>query len=296
METRISAVIVTYNGRECIRRCLDSVENSACKINAIAVDNNSRDGTADIIRRDYPGVRLICLNENLGFGRANNIGISEAVRDGADYILLLNQDAWISPDMAGRLAGLFSLNAGFGVLSPVHWHRPHETLDGGFWKYTGYRPSGTYADGALAVKFVNAAVWLAPASVFRKVGGFDPAFFHCGEDVDFVNRLHYHGYAIGYCPNAHAAHGRDQNRKRDKSEQLRGIYIYIYILLKDINAPFPVSLTKAFYYVASQIAKRPEWSWRILALFAKSVADSRGICRTRKRLKREGPHFLDLSC
>lgn len=191
-------------------------------MNVIVIDNNSQDFTTGIIRQDYPDVKLISLNENLGFGRANNIGISEAIKAGSDYILLLNQDAWISPGMVGYLVNQFRLNPGFGVLSPVHWYRYLDVLDGGFEAYTKYNISQINADGVLAVKFVNAAVWLVPAFIFKQIGGFDPMFYHYGEDTDFVNRLHYHGYEIGYCPKAHAVHDREQNRKYDKRQNLRG--------------------------------------------------------------------------
>lgn len=295
MKTKISAVIVTYNGCEYIRKCLRSVLDSTCEMDVTVVDNNSQDETVEVIRRDFPGVRLIGLDENLGFGKANNIGISEAIKDGSDYVLLLNQDAWVLPDTVEHLVNQFRLNAGFGILSPVHWHELLEVLDGGFEKYTNYGLSRTDTDGVCAVKFVNAAVWLVPASVFRRIGGFDPMFFHCGEDVDFVNRLRYYGYGIGYCPNAHAVHDRNQNRVYDKREKLRGIHIYMYVLLKDVNVRFPLSLMKTFYYASSQVVKHPGWSFRILALFAKSVAEGFRICRMRKELRHEGGHFLDLS-
>ncbi len=291
---KVSVVIVTYNGEKYIRKCLDSIVESACIIEVIVVDNHSQDLTVDIIKNDYPNVKLISLNENFGFGKANNIGISESIKSKSDYILLLNQDAWITPSMIDSLVKQSFLNLNFGILSPVHWCKFLEILDCGFKKYTNYEIGEAKMDEVIAVNFICAAIWLVPTFVFKKVGGFDPMFAHYGEDVDFVNRVRYHGYSIGYCPNINAVHDREQNPKYDENRILRGIYIYIYILLKDINVRFPISLAKTFYYTLSQIVKQPKLCCPILVFFVKSILISPKIYKVRNMLKTTGSYFLDV--
>ncbi len=96
----VSVVIVSYNTRAQLRRCIDSVDR-ACEV--IVVDNASSDGSIEMLRADER-VRLIENGENLGFGTANNQGIAVAKRP---LILLLNSDAWAMPGSIATLASVF---------------------------------------------------------------------------------------------------------------------------------------------------------------------------------------------
>lgn len=89
---KVVVVIVTYNGTEWIEECLHSLRNSTLECTIIVVDNNSSDHTLDIIRDQFPAIKTIPQDTNLGFGRANNIGISYALKQRTEYVFLLNQD------------------------------------------------------------------------------------------------------------------------------------------------------------------------------------------------------------
>lgn len=95
---RIAVVILTYNPKKWLHKCLISLEQSTIDLNVIVVDNKSTDGTNHIIKNDFPDVTLVEAKENQGFGKGNNVGIKIAINIGADYVFLLNQDAWIEPD------------------------------------------------------------------------------------------------------------------------------------------------------------------------------------------------------
>ena len=88
--TKVFTVIVTYNGLQLIKHCLDSVYTTTT---IIVVDNASSDDTVSYIAKNYSDIIILEQDQNLGFGRANNLGISYALNSGADYLLLLNQDA-----------------------------------------------------------------------------------------------------------------------------------------------------------------------------------------------------------
>ena len=90
---KILTIIVTYNGMKWLDRCLGSLRESSLKTDVVAVDNGSTDGTPEYIAANFPEVQLHCTGENLGFGRANNVGLQKAVAEGYDYVYLLNQDA-----------------------------------------------------------------------------------------------------------------------------------------------------------------------------------------------------------
>ena len=92
---RILVIIVSYNFERWIDRCLGSLRESVHPVDTVVIDNCSSDSTTQLIEQRYPEVRLIKNKENLGFGRANNIGMEIAISEGYDAVFLLNQDAWI---------------------------------------------------------------------------------------------------------------------------------------------------------------------------------------------------------
>ena len=96
---KIYTIIVTYNGLQWMDFCLGSLRASTVQTTPIIIDNNSSDKTVEYIRANYPECVILDNNKNLGFGRANNMGLSYALKNNADYVLLLNQDAAIAPNM-----------------------------------------------------------------------------------------------------------------------------------------------------------------------------------------------------
>ncbi|HOT65137.1 MAG TPA: glycosyltransferase, partial [Dysgonamonadaceae bacterium] len=98
VEQSICVIIVSYNFETWIDRCIPSIQASTLPATILVVDNASQDRTYEIIRNRYPEVVLIENKENLGFGKANNIGMRYALEKGFDYVFLLNQDAWLEPN------------------------------------------------------------------------------------------------------------------------------------------------------------------------------------------------------
>ena len=92
-----------------IDKCLSSILSSSIHLTPIVVDNNSADNTAEYILSDYPNTILIKSHINLGFGQANNKGIQYALQNGATHVLLLNQDAWIAPDMIEKMLHIWMI-------------------------------------------------------------------------------------------------------------------------------------------------------------------------------------------
>ena len=213
-------IIVTYNAANWYRKCIESL--LAADVPAediIVVDNDSSDGTVSMIAADYPAVRLLEQKENLGFGKANNVGIREALKLGAQYVFLINQDATIDKDTLAKLVAVDVATQGrYGILSPVHYFSEH-TLDRLFARFTSRPKHTTTVDtesGSYNVKvvaFVNAALWLISRDKILKVGGFNPAFNHYGEDDDYVKRMRYYGYRVAVVEGARGYHLRPQEPK-----------------------------------------------------------------------------------
>ncbi|TXK72830.1 glycosyltransferase family 2 protein [Mesonia sp. K4-1] len=218
---KTSIIIVTYNGMKWISKCLASIPT---EFSVIVVDNNSTDGTVQFIHQNYPQFIIFEGKQNLGFGQANNRGISYALQQNADYVYLLNQDAYLEEDTIQKLINIHQQYPEYGILSPIHTNASQTKLDARFSNYVGFKyNSDFYSDFVLdnnkkeiySVPFVNAAGWLLPKNTLLNVGGFDPIFFHYGEDDNYCQRVRYHNLKIGVVPNAFMVHDRE-DRKENK--------------------------------------------------------------------------------
>lgn len=215
---KVYAIIVTFNGAKWVDKCLSSLKDTTIPISTIVIDNNSKDGTRNIIKEKYPEVDLIPCNENLGFGKANNLGIKRAYEAGADYFFLLNQDAWVERETIEKLIDAHKKEPDFGVISPIHLNGNGDALDLQFSNYIipKYCPN-LYSDvfvkrikkSIYEVNFVNAAAWLISRRCIEDVGGFSPAFFHYAEDNNYIHRVRFHGMKVGIHPLTCIYHDRE---------------------------------------------------------------------------------------
>ena len=130
----VVSIVVTYYGMFWVEKCLGSLLNSNLTNHTILViDNGSKDKTIEIIQKKFPNVILIETGKNLGFGKANNIGLKWAHKNNAEYIFLLNQDAWIFEDTIGKLITISKEYPEYGIISPVQFNA-NKTLDSEFVK------------------------------------------------------------------------------------------------------------------------------------------------------------------
>lgn len=190
----------------------------------IVIDNASSDNTVAFINQEFPQVKVFSEKTNLGFGQANNKGISEALKSGADYVYLLNQDAYLENDTISKLIDINQKYSEYGVLSPIHTNAKKDKLDKNFSNYVSFKYNERfYSDFVLGkqkqdvyqVPFVNAAGWLLSKECLMRVGGFDPIFFHYGEDDNYCQRVRFHGFKIGVVPSALMVHDRE-DRETEK--------------------------------------------------------------------------------
>ncbi len=200
-----------------LNKCLESLEKSDYPTSIIVVDNASSDGSQDFIRNNFPNVTLITSPDNLGFGRANNLGIDRALKAGADYYFLLNQDAFISPDVIYKLIDVHLRHDSFGILSPMHFAGDEIQLDYGFdallkkFLSKDYQKIRRDCECKLySIEFVNAACWLLSVHCIHKNGGFNPIFSHYGEDNEYTSRAHFKKLGVGIVSNTRIIHDRPQ--------------------------------------------------------------------------------------
>lgn len=248
---KIIVIIVSYNGIKWIEECLSSVYLSDIEVEVVVIDNNSTDGTVNFIRSKFPRVVLFEQKENLGFGKANNIGKSYAIKQNADFVFLLNQDAFVNENAISNLVKTSQNHQDYGILSPIQLDYSGKSLEKYFHKFMAQDVSRTfYSDFVLKneikeiyeIEFVQAAAWLLPNKTLMEIGGFDPIFFHYGEDNNYCQRVLYHNKKIGVVPNSFIRHDSEkETRQIDKSFSDKDLVKYILPFLVefgDINKPF----------------------------------------------------------
>lgn len=245
----VYVVVVTYNGMRWLDRCLESISSSDIRLKTILIDNMSTDGSLQYVKTKFPEVQSIEAGGNLGFGKANNLGIQIALDAGADYVFLLNQDAWIEPDTVAGLIDIHQKYSGYGILSPLHLTGAGDALDRSFSMYCSVKECPDFLSDAVlhnyrdvySIGFVNAAFWLISRECLLKVGLFDPLFPHYGEDLDYVNRVKAFNFYIGICPRFKGFHDRE-NRSFSVVRDLKMKHLGKICILKDINKSFASSL------------------------------------------------------
>jgi len=213
----ISVLIVTHNSAAHISDCLNSLlKQIGVKFEIIVVENASADGT--LARLKNLDVRVISSNENLGFGRGNNLGFAASA---GRYIYLLNPDARLEQvDALAKLCGVMDANPQWGMAGTVVRSAIGEVESQPATEYPGQRHvSRDFSKLPGKIAWVVGASMLIRREHFERLGGFDPEFFLYSEETDFCLRLREMGFEIGYIPEVAVRHvGGASEDQRDPAE------------------------------------------------------------------------------
>lgn len=238
----VSVVVVSYNSERHLERCLEGVVGHGYEV--VVVDNASRDGSVDLVRRRFPDVRVVQLDQNIGFGGANNVGFR--VTSGR-YVLVLNPDAWPLGKAIGRLVEAAEVSPWAGIVGPrlvsetgaqlesvrgfpTVWRLATEYLFLRWLAPRSRRLNAFYGAGMDTrkrgeVEWVVGAAMLLRREAVEEVEGFDTSFFMYDEEVDLAFRLRQRGWDVLYYPHAEFVHvGGGSTRQRPCEmyrEQLR---------------------------------------------------------------------------
>lgn len=293
----VLVIIVSYNFERWMEKCLGSLQASEMPVDVVVIDNASSDNTVSRIRNEYPWVHLIANKDNLGFGKANNIGLSLALSLSYKAVFLLNQDAWIEADVIKLLHQISKANPTYGILSPKHMTGKGDKLDPGFAHYIHQSALSATDNTPIATPFINAAIWYIPTAVLKEVGGFSPLFYHYGEDKDYVNRLHFHGYKVGYIDTIRGYHDREY-RPVTREKYLRTEFVYH---LSEYANPHR-SMWGGFAYSVLACIKKALLSLchgafskalAYLQISGKLLGMTPVVRKIRKQITHKHPHFLD---
>ena len=223
-QVTLSVVVVSYNRRDLLARCLDAVlgDADAPDLELFVVDNASHDGSAQMVAEQYPGVRLIANQENIGFGKANNRAFAQAR---GRYLLMLNPDTIARPGAlralveyaeahpeAGAVGGRLEYEDGTFQHSAFRFPDWKQALFGFFDGFVpldsavnGRYPPEQYERPFLAEHLLGACLLLRREAL-EQVGAIDPAFFMYFEETDLCVRLRAAGWQNVYLPAARIVH------------------------------------------------------------------------------------------
>ncbi|MCH7575393.1 MAG: glycosyltransferase family 2 protein [Candidatus Marinimicrobia bacterium] len=215
---RLWCVVLSWNGRNDTLACLKSLLLSRYDgLRIVVVDNASTDGSADAVRAAFPDIPLIENSENLRWAGGNNVGIRYAMEQGADYILLLNNDIEVDAEMIARLAQAASELPEAGILAPKIYYAAQPDViwyaGGGvslwrglFW-HDGIREKDVgQFEKARDVDYITGCAMLIRRAVLEQIGELDERFYLYGEDVDYSLRAKASGYRLRLVPGATMRH------------------------------------------------------------------------------------------
>lgn len=229
MDVDVSVIIVSWNARELLPACLDAVvadaaaSHVACEI--IVVDNDSSDGSADLVRTRFPSVQVIDAGDNVGMGAGNNIGMSAAR---GRTMLLLNSDAEPEPGALRHMLDELDSNPRVGMVVP-RLQNPDGSLQRSirgfpsiwriateFWylrklaptsrMFNAYYGGGKSHEVTQDIEWAMGACMLVSRAAVDDVGLMNEAYFMYDEETDWMHRLSVAGWRIRFSPDAHVMH------------------------------------------------------------------------------------------
>ena len=257
---KLSIVIVNYNVKYFLKQCLSSVYGSDCRLadgeglelDVWVVDNDSVDGSVEMVRNEFPQVHVVANHDNVGFARANNQALSAC--DG-DLMLLLNPDTVVERDTFVKCADYFAGHPDCGALCVKmvdgegrylkESKRGFPSPEASFYKISGLirifphsRRFAAYYMGHLPddedndIEIMPGAFLMFRREVYSQIGGLDESYFMYGEDIDFSWRIHLAGWKNHYLPQARIVHYKGESTKKGSMNYVYTFYNAMVIFVK----------------------------------------------------------------
>lgn len=227
----LSIIIINYKTPDLTIRCIESVyATTKCNFEIIVVDNASCDDSKDRIYSQFPQVVWIQNEENVGFGRANNIGVANAR---GSYLLLLNSDMVVTENAIDHCLVVVKNNATIGVLGCKLVNEDGSLQNSVYHDVVSYKSlmnqnvvfvkifgEKSYRDKIVAIM---GSFMIVSKELYKEIGGFDPDFFMYFEEIDMCRRIIEKGYSINYDDAVYAYHKHGASSPNNK-KRLRQVY------------------------------------------------------------------------
>jgi GT2 family glycosyltransferase len=263
----ISVIIVSYNVREFLRGALQSVRRSLAAGGLtgeiFVVDNASRDGSAEMVRDSFPDAKLIALDENIGFGKANNLAIKQAT---GDHLLLLNPDTIVGEDTLATMVsfmrshpeaglsgckllnadGSFQLSCRRGFPTPWASFTKLFGLSSFFPnspRFAQYHLTYLPTDETYEIDAISGAFMVLSRAALEKVSGFDEDYFMYGEDIDLCYRVKQAGFKVFYVHTTSTVHFKGESTRRSVINEVKVFYEAMQIFVRKRYGSNPIFTT-----------------------------------------------------
>lgn len=230
----VDIIIVNYNVTNELKNCIDSINKHMLNlpVKVIVVDNNSPDKTFSELINIFPNVKFFCLDENIGYSGANNLGVSKS---NSDYILFLNPDTVIIEDILSPIIEFIEMNSNTGACGPMLLNDDlsyqnssgnamgilYETAEA-FMVINIYRKIDRIikrkklnSRKPFEIGWVSGACMLVNRSIIEQLGGFCEEYFLNYEDINLCRRIQEIGYKNYYFPYLKCVHLNQKSQKQD---------------------------------------------------------------------------------
>jgi len=250
-EPLVSVIIVNYNGKEYLEKCLESLMKINYKnYEVIIVDNNSTDQSIEFVKNTYPSIIIIKLEKNYGFAEPNNIGAKNAK---GDFLIFLNNDTEVSPNFVEKMVNVLNQDPKIAICQSLLL-KPNQEIDS----------SGDYVDElgrayssrkklteVKEILSARGASMMVRKDSFWDLEGFDKKFFASFEDVDLCWRAWLWGYKVVLVPDSIVYHKVGSTVKKLSSEvRFHGVKNSLVLRLTNFETSFATtSIVKSFFVV-----------------------------------------------
>ncbi len=210
-------VVLNFNRREDTLQCISSLEQNTYKNQKIILlDNSSTDGSVEAVEARFPDVQIIRLQQNLGYAGNNNAGIDEAMRQGAEWIFVLNEDTVLAPDCVAQLISVGESDPTIGIVGPmVYHHNEPEIIQSAGGKMDKYFRAEHLGQNQVdrgqypqphRVEWISGCGIMVRRAVIDQIGTIDARFFYYAEEFEWCIRASEVGWKIVHVPQAKLWH------------------------------------------------------------------------------------------
>lgn len=299
---KLAVLIVNYNVKYFLKQCLASVfgsekelsDGTTLELDVWVVDNDSVDGSVEMVRNEFPEVHLIANHENVGFAKANNQALAQT--SGSDFCLLLNPDTVVENDTFVKCVDFMRLHPDTGGLTVKmvdgdgnylkESKRGFPSPEASFYKISGLinlfphsKRIAAYYMGHLPENEVNeieimpGAFLMVSREAYNKIGGLDESYFMYGEDIDYSWRIRLAGFKNYYFPLTHIIHYKGESTKRGSMNYVYTFYNAMSIFVKRYFSGSNARLFNALLRMAIWLRALAAWGKRLAGRLAVPLLD-----------------------
>ena len=251
-QPKLFVIVLNYNGKDTLPACLASVyQSDYSNFEVVVVDNNSKDGSFEAAKNQFSRAHFIRSPQNIGFAKGNNLGLRFALEKFADFVLLLNNDAFLQKNTLSILLEAAQEKKSPAIFNPLIVNKNDQKIWFAGGKIKWLQMKNVHLTKATAAKiyptqYCTGCAMLVSKEIFKKIGLFDERYFLYYEDADFSVRALKAGFGLFICPSAKVSHA-EQSCAKNKTK----VYWLVLsgLLFFSTNGASPQRIWFFFYFL-----------------------------------------------